>query len=42
MGFLDPLPPLSQNFHTKKFLLYEGVTKSQTPPPPLIVDVIYE
>ena len=24
---------LSQNFHTKKFLLYGGVTQLQTPPP---------
>jgi len=33
MGFLNPLPPLSQNFLTKNFLLYKGVTKSQTPLP---------
>jgi len=27
--FRTPLPHLSQNFHTKKFFSYEGVTKSQ-------------
>jgi len=27
---------LLQNFHTKKLFLYEGVTKSQNPPPQML------